>query len=90
MGPPGQGSYTIDLNDQYDLWIEYRSKYFFELKEGILMYRSDLLDVLFSDTYLLNMRGKDPSELGFKNFWETIHKTKQSKFSDIIKGGLYA
>jgi DNA primase len=42
------------------------------------------------DTYLLNMNGKDPSELGFENFWKLTKNIKQSKFSDIIKGRLYA
>jgi len=42
------------------------------------------------ETYLLNMSGKDPSELGFTKFWEIVKKTKQSKFSDIIKGRLNA
>ena len=41
-------------------------------------------------TYLLNMKDKDPSELGFKKFWKIVKETKQSKFSDIIKGRLYA
>ena len=41
------------------------------------------------ETYLLNMNGEDPSKLGFKRFWETVKETKQSKFSDIIKGRLY-
>ena len=41
------------------------------------------------DTYLLDMKDKDPSELGFKSFWEIVKETKQSKFSDIIKGRLY-
>ena len=36
------------------------------------------------------MKDKDPSELGFKKFWEIVKNTKQSKFSDIIKGRLYA
>ena len=40
-------------------------------------------------TYLLEMKDKDPSELGFNNFWEIVYNTKQSKFSDIIKGRLY-
>jgi len=40
-------------------------------------------------TYLLEMNGKDPSELGFKEFWNIIKQSKQSKFSDIIKGRLY-
>ena len=42
------------------------------------------------NTYLLDMRGKDPSELGFTKFWDIVKNTKQSKFSDIIKGRLYA
>ena len=41
------------------------------------------------DTYLLDMKGKDPSELGFTKFWELLNTTQQSKFSDIIKGRLY-
>ena len=41
-------------------------------------------------TYLLEMKEKDPSELGFREFWKVIENTKQSKFSDIIKGRLYA
>jgi len=41
------------------------------------------------NTYLLEMDGKDPSELGFTRFWDIVKETKQSKFSDIIKGRLY-
>jgi len=41
------------------------------------------------ETYLLNMKDKDPSELGFTKFWDIVKNTKQSKFSDIIKGRLY-
>lgn len=41
------------------------------------------------DTYLLDMKDKDPSELGFTKFWEIVKNTKQSTFSDIIKGRLY-
>ena len=40
-------------------------------------------------TYLLDMKDKDPSELGFTKFWDIVKNTKQSKFSDIIKGRLY-
>ena len=40
-------------------------------------------------TYLLEMNDKDPSELGFTKFWDIVKNTKQSKFSDIIKGRLY-
>ena len=40
-------------------------------------------------TYLLEMNGKDPSELGFKEFWNITKQSKQSKFSDLIKGRLY-
>ena len=39
-------------------------------------------------TYLLNMKDKDPSELGFSKFWEIVKNTKQSTFSDIIRGRL--
>ncbi|MAH43004.1 hypothetical protein CL614_04765 [archaeon] len=39
-------------------------------------------------TYLLEMRGKDPSELGFDNFWSMVKNTRQLKFSDIVKGRL--
>ena len=42
------------------------------------------------ETYLLNMKDKDPSELGFSSFWKVVHNTQQSKFSDIVKGRLYA
>ena len=41
-------------------------------------------------TYLLEMNDKDPSELGFTKFWDIVKNTKQSKFSDIIRGRLYA
>ena len=40
-------------------------------------------------TYLLDMKDKDPSELGFTKFWEIVQNTQQSKFSDIIKGRLH-
>ena len=40
-------------------------------------------------TYLLEMNGKDPSELGFNKFWSIVKQSKQSKFSDLIKGRLY-
>ena len=41
------------------------------------------------ETYLLEMKEKDPSELGFKDFWDLVDRTTQTKFSDIIKGKLY-
>ena len=41
------------------------------------------------ETYLLDMNDKDPSEIGYKNFWKMIDSTKETKFSDIIKGKLY-
>ena len=42
------------------------------------------------EAYLLELGYKDPSELGFENFWELTKNVKQSKFSDIIKGRLNA
>ena len=37
------------------------------------------------ETYLLNLNDKDPSELGFTNFWKLLEQTNQTKFSDLIK-----
>ena len=41
-------------------------------------------------TYLLEMNDKDPSELGFKKFWKIPQEAKPFKFSDVVKGRLYA
>ena len=41
------------------------------------------------ESYLLSMNEKDPSELGFENFWKRIKQTEKSTFTDIIKGKLY-
>ena len=41
------------------------------------------------ETYLLEMSDKDPSELGFQEFWELVDRTTPARFSDIIKGKLY-
>jgi DNA primase len=41
------------------------------------------------EAYLLSMKEKDPSELGFEEFWNRVKQTEQSKFSDIIRGKLY-
>ena len=41
------------------------------------------------ESYLLSMNEKDPSELGFENFWKRVKQTEQSTFTDIIKGKLY-
>ena len=40
-------------------------------------------------THLLDLKEKDPSELGFSNFWKILKQTKQTKFSDLIKERLY-
>jgi hypothetical protein len=42
------------------------------------------------ETYLLNLKDKDPSEMGFKNFWNLLDNSSQTKFSDIVKGRLNA
>ena len=42
------------------------------------------------ETYLLEMIDKDPSELGFKRFWKIVEKANPFKFSDVVKGRLYA
>ena len=41
-------------------------------------------------TYLLEMKDKDPSELGFRRFWKIVEKANPIKFSDVVKGRLYA
>jgi hypothetical protein len=35
------------------------------------------------------MKGNDPSELGFKGFWELADKSREVKFSDIVRDRLY-
>ena len=59
-----------------------------DAKKDAIMLSKFLMDYGI-ETYLLNMKDKDPSELGFTKFWEIVKETKQSKFSDIIKGRLY-
>jgi len=36
-------------------------------------------------SYLVNIKDKDPSELGFRQSWQVIEQTKPSSFSEIIK-----
>ena len=59
-----------------------------DAKQDAIKLSKFLMDYGIS-TYLLEMNGKDPSELGFKEFWKIVKQSKQSKFSDIIKGRLY-
>jgi DNA primase len=40
------------------------------------------------NVYLMNMDTKDPSDLGFREFWKHIELTKQTGFSDLIKSRL--
>ena len=39
--------------------------------------------------YLIEMKGKDPSEIGFSEFWKLVDDTKETRFSDLIRGQLY-
>jgi len=39
--------------------------------------------------YKINMKEKDPSELGFKDFWKLLDDTKEYTFSQSIKDRLY-
>ena len=39
--------------------------------------------------YIVDINEKDPSELGFNNFWKMIDKTTATQFSDLIKERLY-
>ena len=60
-----------------------------DAKKDAIKLSKFLMDYGF-DTYLLDMKDKDPSELGFMEFWDIVKQTKQLKFSDIIRGRLYA
>ena len=40
------------------------------------------------NVYLVDMDTKDPSDLGFRNFWKQIETTKQTGFSDLIRSRL--
>lgn len=40
-------------------------------------------------TYIVNFKDKDPSEIGFKQFWSSIDNTRPTQFSDIIRSKLY-
>ena len=41
------------------------------------------------DVYLIEMEGKDPSEIGFKEFWKLINNATKMNFSDLIRRQLY-
>lgn len=40
------------------------------------------------NVYLVDMDTKDPSDLGFRNFWRQMDSTKQTGFSDLIRSRL--
>ena len=40
------------------------------------------------NVYLMDMDTKDPSDLGFREFWKQIEVTKQTNFSDLIRSRL--
>ena len=51
-----------------------------------------LIDKLMKDginVYFVQLKEKDPNELGFSNVWDVIHSTNQTTFSDFIKHKLY-
>jgi hypothetical protein len=52
------------------------------LKQSI-DYAKQLLD-LGKDVYLIELQGKDPSELGFENVTKYLHTAKQMSFSDLL------
>jgi len=41
------------------------------------------------ESYLLNIKECDPSDLGFTEFWKRIEETQQTTFTDVIRGKLY-
>ena len=51
-----------------------------------------LIDKLMKDginVYFVQLKEKDPNELGFNKVWDVIHSTNQTTFSDFIKHRLY-
>ena len=52
------------------------------LKEA-LRYARQLLD-LGKDVYLIELEGKDPSDIGFENMTTLLHKAKQLSYKDIM------
>ena len=51
-----------------------------------------LVDKLMKDgikAYFVQLKDKDPNELGFHGVWDKIHSTNQTTFSDFIKHRLY-
>ena len=41
------------------------------------------------NVYFVQLKEKDPNELGFNKVWDVIHSTNQTTFSDFIKHRLY-
>ena len=41
------------------------------------------------ETCVVEMEGKDPSDIGFSQFWELTEHCETTKFSDLIRGRLY-
>jgi hypothetical protein len=52
------------------------------LKEAI-NYSQQLLN-LGKDVYLIELQGKDPSDIGFENMTKYLHTAKQMTFSDLL------
>tara|TARA_R100000008_G_scaffold69201_1_gene46529 strand:+ start:41 stop:949 length:909 start_codon:yes stop_codon:yes gene_type:complete len=51
-----------------------------------------LIDKLMKDginVYFVQLKEKDPNDLGFSKVWDVIHSTNQVTFSDFIKHRLY-
>tara|TARA_Y100000114_G_scaffold123033_1_gene118514 strand:+ start:1130 stop:2032 length:903 start_codon:yes stop_codon:yes gene_type:complete len=51
-----------------------------------------IVDKLMKDgikAYFVQLKDKDPNELGFKKVWDVIHSTNRTSFSDIIRHRLY-
>ena len=52
------------------------------LKQAI-DYSQQLIN-LGKDVYLIELEGKDPSEIGFENMTKYLHKAKQLTFADLL------
>lgn len=58
-----------------------------DAKEDALKLSQFMMDY-GKNVYLVNMDTKDPSDLGFRNFWNKIKTTKQTGFSDLVRSRL--
>ena len=81
---PEEVNGNVLVEEDEDVYGE--RKHFYQPENGNLQ-MTELMTGLINK--LDNLKDKDPSEIGFRKFWKVLNKTKQTKFSDLIKERLY-